>query len=170
MKGNSTTFLSALFVILVAELFYREPLYNWSLDYIADLQATWKSTSMDLLFTTASGLTEIENFYLAILIALAFKGTQHGFYCMSFVCVIWSVKNFGKLAYHDPRPYMTDDRIIALGCEREFGNPSGHTTQSSAITVFLVLDLLSGKLKRVFIMGLIGAVCVFSLVGFARVY
>lgn len=83
---------------------------------------------MDMVFTTASGMTEIENFYLAFLIAYAFKTSEHGLYYLSFVSAIWVVKNFGKLLYHDPRPYMVDDLIQAVGCEREFGNPSGHAT------------------------------------------
>ena len=32
-----------------------------------------------------------------------------------------------KLLYADPRPYMTYEDILALDCDIEYGNPSGHS-------------------------------------------
>ncbi|TNV77492.1 hypothetical protein FGO68_gene445 [Halteria grandinella] len=160
-------YLLGLALILTLEQFHRQPLYDWSLPLIISMQKS-SLQSINFLFTTASAVTEIENFYLAFLVAYAFKSPQQGLYYLSFISTIWVVKNFGKLAYHDPRPYMSHDLIQAVGCEREFGNPSGHSTQSAAITVFLALELCEGGGQLV--SGLMLAGGVFGLVGFSRVY
>ena len=51
-----------------------------------------------------------------------------------------------KLIYHYPRPYFViqSDQISILRCDKEFGNPSGHSYASSMIFILLYLDLFHG--------------------------
>ena len=48
--------------------------------------------------------------------------------------------NLTKIAYHDPRPYMTDNLINPYGCTNEYGNPSGHALLCSSFFSLLFLD------------------------------
>ncbi|CDW85967.1 UNKNOWN [Stylonychia lemnae] len=36
------------------------------------------------------------------------------------------LQTISKLLIHDPRPYMVDERVEAMSCSHEYGNPSGH--------------------------------------------
>ena len=66
----------------------------------------------------------------------------------------WAVFSFDKifsslfkLIYADPRPYMMDSAIKPISCSKSFGNPSGHSTASSMITIVLFFDLFHGRSK-----------------------
>ena len=52
---------------------------------------------------------------------------------------------YGKLAYHDPRPYMISSNISPFKCSTSFGNPSGHSSSASVIAIVLYLDLFHGS-------------------------
>jgi hypothetical protein len=45
------------------------------------------------------------------------------------------------MAYHEPRPYMTTDKIKVYGCSPEYGNPSGHSIFAGAMDTFVFLDV-----------------------------
>ncbi|CAD8212938.1 unnamed protein product [Paramecium pentaurelia] len=56
-----------------------------------------------------------------------------------FLCIFGFTSNgLLKNAYHQPRPYWVEDEIIGIGCNMEFGKPSGHA-QTSVIIYFSYL-------------------------------
>ena len=129
----------------------------------------------DMLFTIISRISDIEVYFLSFLVAIAFSKKEeklgNAYLYFSLVSMIWVLKNFTKLLYQSPRPYMTsvDVRVLTVGkCEQEFGSPSGHSTQSAAFSVFLVLDLIDNTKGKLF--GMLGSILYFGLVGFSRLY
>ena len=48
----------------------------------------------------------------------------------------------GKLTYAEPRPYMVDENIQAVVCEKYYGNPSGHSSGASLLFTTLFLDVI----------------------------
>ena len=50
------------------------------------------------------------------------------------------VMNVTKLSYADPRPYWISQEIIAYKCSNQFGNPSGHSMTTMAMSLTLWLD------------------------------
>lgn len=54
--------------------------------------------------------------------------------------------NITKIAYHDPRPYMTDPTLEAWGsCSEEYGNVSGHSLFAAGAFTFAFLEFAHGK-------------------------
>ncbi len=51
------------------------------------------------------------------------------------------IMNLTKMAYHEPRPFMTTDKIKIYGCSSEYGNPSGHSIFAAAMDTFVFLDV-----------------------------
>jgi membrane-associated phospholipid phosphatase len=61
-------------------------------------------------------------------------------YYLILICIFDYLMCIGKLAYHDPRPYMVNANIQVYDCSTEFGNPSGHAMASSSVFVAIFLD------------------------------
>ena len=57
--------------------------------------------------------------------------------------------NIGKMAYHEPRPFMDDNKIKTWPsvCSTEYGNPSGHSMFAFGFNSFMFLDIYHGSLK-----------------------
>ncbi|CAD8179423.1 unnamed protein product [Paramecium pentaurelia] len=56
-----------------------------------------------------------------------------------FLCMFGFTSNgLLKNAYHQPRPYWVEDEIEGIGCNMEFGKPSGHA-QTSVIIYYSYL-------------------------------
>ena len=160
-----------LAIILSVERLYNKALFNVSADFIVSLHASLKSNWLDQFFSLYSAMSDIEVYYIAFLIALSFAGTARGYYYCCMISAIWVTKNFAKLVYHEPRPYMTDDRVLTIDCEKDFGNPSGHSTQSAAFAVFFVLDIGHRRFSSFKLGVALGLACLyFMLVGFGGVY
>ena len=65
--------------------------------------------------------------YFAIFILIFNRSSRsHSFYYILWIVSSLYFINMGKLVYHDPRPYMSEDAVIPHGCSSEYGNPSGH--------------------------------------------
>ena len=73
-------------------------------------------------------------------IYLVYKDRAHSFYWILFLSVIYYIMYLGKIFYHNPRPYFTNDDIIAYDCAGDFGNPSGHSMES-AFFLLAALDI-----------------------------
>jgi len=90
------------------------------------------------------------------------------------------VMNLTKMAYHEPRPYMTTDKIKVFGCSAEYGNPSGHSIFAAAMDTFVFLDVFyaqenSGQTRKAieklsYAFWLFISVSLTFLIGFARFY
>ena len=66
------------------------------------------------------------------------------FYYMAIFSLDMTYVALGKLVYAAPRPYMMDEQIEALKCEKEFGKPSGHSSGCSLFLITMTLDLFHG--------------------------
>ena len=81
--------------------------------------------------------------FATLILSYLFCSRQRAFYYTIAVSLNLFMMSIGKMAYHNPRPYMVDDDIQVYGCSTEFGHPSGHTFGSSALIMTMLLDILS---------------------------
>ncbi len=120
-------------VIMVAESFYRQPLYSYSLDFIADWQRTVTLPNIVDFFRFVSFFgTETG---LALLFGLVFCLTPRRFFLK--ISLVFFVSQctytFFKQFYHNPRPYFSSPKVRAVTCSSGYGNPSGHTVTACAV-------------------------------------
>lgn len=126
--------------ILLADLFYNEPLYALTLEWVPQWQANYSKESFMIRFLKAATLLG-EGYAAATVVALAFVFTsrERTFYLLvAFATASYVNKNL-KLMYRNPRPYMVHDDIMAFGCSKSFGNPSGHSSLSACLYMSLFL-------------------------------
>ena len=132
--------LVVLAVIAYTELFYRQTLFDKSVQWIPVLQsrATTAEINWWKLYTDV-GLVCIE----AIPIGFTYLKPEQRRRCLYYVftfVVITTIMNITKLSYADPRPYWVSPDVQAFKCSSTFGNPSGHSEMSMAISLILWLD------------------------------
>lgn len=68
-----------------------------------------------------------------------------------------------KLAFHSPRPYWLNERVMALAAETSFGNPSAH-----AQNAVVVWGLLASWMRKTW--GWIIALLLILMIGLSRIY
>lgn len=75
------------------------------------------------------------------MLAFAFKSRDKAFYLLLVHTIVTFINKNLKIIYRNPRPYMVHSEIIAFGCPKSFGNPSGHSSLSACFltTLFLVI-------------------------------
>ena len=83
-------------------------------------------------------------YFLVFLLVFNWEGRARAFYYLIFLCTNLSIQIITKIGYHDPRPYMTDEKIEPIMCSHEFGNPSGHSQFAAAYALFTFLDFYHG--------------------------
>ena len=144
-------YLAALLAIGMADLFYNEPLYTLTLEWVPQWQSTYTKDSFMIQFLKAATILG-EGYAAAAIILLSFVFTSRErtfFLLLALECASYVNKNL-KLMYRNPRPYMVHQDIIAFGCSKSFGNPSGHSSLSACfyMTLFLVLFHDKGHIRR----------------------
>ena len=78
------------------------------------------------------------------------------------------ITSYFKLAFAAPRPYMIDSEIKPITCSKGFGNPSGHSSAASMLTIVLFLDTFHGtpyamnKAFRLFYSNGVYGLCLFA--------
>lgn len=123
-----TIFCIALFT---GEFFYRKPLYENSVSIAKRVQDKLSFAITPLKFYTYIGVIA---FFWLFTIFLFFPIT----YCYAFfITVIISTHlcNYAKLVYGQGRPFLRDDidvLNIKKACEPGYGNPSGHSLESTS--------------------------------------
>lgn len=163
----------SLALILIAEPFYRSALYDASISQIVSIQQNQGSTGF---FTFYSTLCDVETYYVSIILCLAFSTKDRSTRAYQYMCLvtaIWTLKNFSKMLYQAPRPYMTaaEVRVVTSeACDQGFGSPSGHSTGAAAFAVYVALDLLGTDNRWRTVLGLCGAVAFFFFAGLSRFY
>ena len=79
-----------------------------------------------------------------------------------------------KLLYHQPRPYWVSDGVRAYKCSKDYGFPSGHSSISMHVTVFMILDIFASSIYSseilIQIITVILSMAFPVLIGFSRVY
>ena len=83
------------------------------------------------------------------------------------------IMGVGKMAYHSPRPYMVSDDVQVFGCSTEYGHPSGHSLNSMAFCIGLLLDRIASHKEDSIclrVLQYIASIGFPLLVGFSRLY
>lgn len=136
-------------VVLGTEVLYREPLYNYSLNFLSNLAKDQNQGTLKMMKT----LTYLgqKHFTLPCYTVLLIFAPLN--YSLSVLCSIFGAEflsNFLKAIYANNRPFW-DLSIAPIDCSVGFGNPSGHSTMSSSvflsITHIIVTNYL-GKSKQ----------------------
>ena len=136
-KTKFTIFLVIYFtVVIVSELFYRNPLFNKSIPFEVDFQQKFPSDSfIGKFLSTVTELGDIAILlYLALIVACFVP--YHKF--LVLITVIFSGKYIGNLLksiYGSPRPNWinkSDNQALNDYCKLSFANPSGHSVLSSS--------------------------------------
>lgn len=130
------------------------------------------SPALTAFFHTLSFFGEGAIYFAGFLLVFNWYSRGRAFYYLLFLSTMLTLQNVMKIGYHEPRPYMTFDNMTTIGCSHEYGNPSGHSLFSAGFAIFTFLDFLGKNDKKSvgYIIGLIGAILFFTLMGFARVY
>ena len=140
---NSFIALGAFALIIATEPSYRDPLYDYSLTWIPQIQAgasSTKQTAWDLY----SDIALYGVLLLSILISLVGRTERSRacYYALS-VSVYVTFNNMLKLSYADPRPFWSSDDVQAFHCSSEYGNPSGHTMIGAGLPLLIALDFIA---------------------------
>jgi len=73
------------------------------------------------------------------------------------------------MSYARPRPYWDDEKVDAVKCSKEFGNPSGHALITFSVYGYFMFYILKTKVENNLIKILVFVSAVI-LVGYDRVY
>ena len=141
--------LTIFVIIVVTELFYKNPLFDCSTssDGISKLQEK-DSPILNLSFwKTYSSFGGGNEEIVLVIVAFIFGSRPKFHYYLAAQALDKTILSLMKLIYHDPRPYFVidSDNISIVGCSKEFGNPSGHSYSSSMVFIMLYLDLFHGE-------------------------
>lgn len=164
-------------VSITVEIFYRDPLFDYSLTFEEKVQATLPDWFKQYLtFVTDFG---VERYLVPIMLAIALFVPLSKI--ISIVISMFSaiyLDNIMKLIYHNPRPYWENPKLNdKIHCDLGFGNPSGHSFVSSAtyLSIWFVLtdykffkEKVIGKVIR-WILCVLCFLFVFSIM-FSRIY
>ena len=173
-----------LIFAFVSEIFYREPLYRKSVEYIERIDRT--------------KFLDFFNFFLSYpflfiqmfcgMIFTFFMYPIHVFFCnLAYELILSFIISLLKSLYASPRPYWDiyikiDENGIStskpIECDLGFGNPSGHAMQSTYILFLWYLFInsnffnkIKGKKKIVFkYLALIFSIMSILLIIYSRIY
>ena len=121
--------LSALFILIIVEIIYKEALFKYSLTYEQNLQNSLSKFSLkffEIISFTGNG------FFIAIgliLIFCYFSLIKTIFICSGLILIVY-LHDLMKLIYSDPRPFWIKTILFQDKCETSYGNPSGHSLVS----------------------------------------
>jgi len=114
-----------LIVIIGIEPLYRQPGYDYSLEFILSWQQKGNETRKRFfkfisLFATNGVIAAL---FLAI---YSFFSRRLLIKSILVIYICQNIITLFKVFYHDPRPYLSSDEIEAMNCSSGYGNPSGH--------------------------------------------
>ena len=127
---KSIAVLLYVLVMIIIELFYRNPLFNKSLELIPNLQSN-QSIKAFWKFITIFGTEKV----LIPFFLIFFNWYSLSKSYLYLTILIFSVyfDNVLKIIYNNPRPYWVSTAISSENCEGGYGNPSGHAFSSSCV-------------------------------------
>ena len=171
IKLKKIIFIIFFFIAtFIAEFFYRDPIFDHSVSTAKKLQDKLSFTKTFFKIYTKLGIIDVFWVFLIFLFCPIS-------YCYSiFLNYIISVHlcNYMKLIYGQGRPFLLDDKDseeIRKVCENGYGNPSGHSFESTSMFLGfsqLVIDFLElGKKPSIIIY--CGVALLIFLINFSRV-
>lgn len=129
-------------VVVITELFYRNPLFNASLNAELKLKQCKSCVDIELYFT----LVGSEYSLIALILLVYFFFPLSKTFAAAVTMLTSNYMNsFLKLIIQNPRPWFVSSELY-VNCEGGYGNPSGHA-MSSAATMFAVAELFIDRYK-----------------------
>jgi membrane-associated phospholipid phosphatase len=165
-------FAGIALLVFGIEPLYREPLFDYSLDLIKEIQDTWLHEAREAFGVISDIGHTLQSNY--IYIACVFLPFSTSFYSLFVIQTTYCLMNFLKNFYSDPRPFFTtegSDIEVIGSCYTQFGNPSGHSSQISVLFLLVHLHIWGsfvGNWKSSLYMGLVTAPLI-GLFTFARI-
>eukprot|EP00347_Sterkiella_histriomuscorum_P008440 403345086 len=128
-----------LFVIFWSSNYiYKESMYDYSIELIIEIAKT-RDDFQTWFFTILANLGSGQLYQWIMLLVVSWYGPVYGLYINMFFTICNYMLTITKLMIHDPRPYMTDERIDVVSCSHEYGSPSGHAVLAATYSTFLFL-------------------------------
>ena len=156
-----------LFVIasVVGELFYRQPLFDESIDF----ELKWRQNAWGFTKTSYNIITNLGGEYgliLYLIIIYFFFPLTKSFCFMIGVIACTYLDNIMKLWYHDPRPFWEESKLHS-NCDGGFGNPSGHSFISTFtyLGVYKLLSQTKIVSKNIWVEITLFVFCVLMIIG-----
>lgn len=157
-----------LILFIIAEIFFRNPLFNKSVELIEEFQLKTGKKFENFMKT-------ISNFAYAIFIFIIinyFTLPLSKQYIYIFTCILsFYIDNILKIIYRNPRPFF-ENKDIRKECDGGFGNPSGHAMLSSC-SYLCFLQLMIEEFNLNFILKIILFILVILiviLIGISRIF
>jgi len=138
--------LSLIFIICI-EIAYRQPAYDYSLEFIVNWQDNATETRTNFFkFVSLFGGQSLQAALVIIVYAFCSRRLLIKFLATIFTAQI--INKFFKVFYHNPRPYYSSDEIVAMNCSRGYGNPSGHCLSIFSVYGSLWIFLFTKKYDK----------------------
>lgn len=127
------TLVIIYFVIIIAtEPYYREKLFNDSLNMQLTLNESYLSKDIRNFFDVIGQLGSISLFMPFLIILYIFYPLNKPFFLLSLIIHSYYWDNLLKIVYGHPRPFWVELKLTP-SCYGGFGNPSGHAFCSMAV-------------------------------------
>jgi membrane-associated phospholipid phosphatase len=132
-KSRWLIFILYVLIIFGTEPFYRQPLFNFSLDFIEKVQGD--EPKHNNILHVAEFISHLGNtgvFIPIILIVYNFANIYKTYILLMTILLSTMFISILKMLYISPRPFWKNQKIEIFGCEGGWGNPSGHSLASTA--------------------------------------
>ena len=170
-KEQNNTFIKFIILLLfviasvVGELFYRQPLFDESIDF----ELKWRQNAWGFTKTSYNIITNLGGEYgliLYLIIIYFFFPLTKSFCFMIGVIACTYLDNIMKLWYHDPRPFWEESKLHS-NCDGGFGNPSGHSFISTFtyLGVYKLLSQTKIVSKNIWVEMTLFVFCVLMIIG-----
>lgn len=138
------TSILSLILIVVTEVAYRQPAYDYGLEFIAEWQDEATKTKTNFFkFISLFGSQEIQAAVFILVYTLGSRKLVIKFLALLFFAQVSNT--YLKMIYHNPRPYYSSDDIAAMTCSPGYGNPSGHCLLTIGVYGTLWIYLFTSK-------------------------
>ncbi|CAD8173810.1 unnamed protein product [Paramecium octaurelia] len=126
----------ALITYLTLDIIFNDYLWRMNIDFTIFLQDN-SFRGEEFMFTFFSYVIQLPIIMGGLHLMLSSKKIESILYI--FICIFGFTSNgLLKNAYHQPRPYWVENNIKGIGCNMEFGKPSGHA-QTAVIIYYSYL-------------------------------
>lgn len=126
-------------IIVGTEFLYRDELFKWSIEKIVSLHKRYSNTD-HILYNLSYLISWLPRFQVTFVITLLIYNYSYPSKVISVLSATYFGQCFNsllKLIYHNPRPQWMNDEILSFKCDPAYGNPSGHSMETTSL--FLTL-------------------------------
>jgi membrane-associated phospholipid phosphatase len=150
-KNLKENIIIVLFTIsvLVSEIFYRDPLFNYSLSF----EKNWQNDALDSTIIFFKIVTKVGGEYLMglpVAFVICFCSLIKSSVFIAGLIFCLHFHSMMKIWYGSSRPFWENIKLYKGICDGGFGNPSGHSITSAYLylTLFMYIkdaQILKGK-------------------------